>query len=265
MLDEANIGVFDKQRAIPFTFGRGRRSQNVLGLIQPADEAARKRELIVLGAHYDHLGKQGGKMYPGAEDNGSGTSVNLAIARTLARHPDKLGRPVLVIFFGSEETGLNGSEALVRAWDFKKNPVKAMVNVDMIGRPMIDQPHLWVAGRLLGILPDVDPDNGVGVLIPDKPPEGFERLVRESCAIHQVRAVLVDDLPPMLRGPMEGMGKSRSDQAPFEAKDIPYVFFSTGEFTDYHEPTDTADRIDAATLERRARAILEVVLRLSRS
>ncbi len=263
-LDEAKIPAFEDQRIRPFAYSANvqRKSQNVVGVIEP--HGADRKEVIVLGAHYDHLGDRGGKLYLGAEDNASGVALVLGVARALEARRGELGRPVVVAFFGSEETGLNGSIALVSKWSFDKHPVSAMVNVDMIGRKLVDQPGLWVAARVLGVLSEVEPDHAVGVMLPDHPPDGLEKTVRGACKAHDLAVVMPSDLPDTLRPKVEEMARGRSDHAPFEAKKVPFVFFSSGESEDYHEPSDTVEKIDGPLLERRARCVLDTVIALSK-
>ncbi|NUP10908.1 MAG: M20/M25/M40 family metallo-hydrolase [Polyangiaceae bacterium] len=263
-LDTAKILAFLGTHVVPFKYGRSgdRKSANVVGVVEPM--GADRKEVVVLGAHYDHLGEHGQKTYWGAEDNASGTAVVLAVARQLRERRGELGRPVVVAFFGSEETGLHGSTALVKAWDFKAHPISSMVNVDMIGRPLVDQPGVWLAGTVLGVVPDVDPDKAVGVLLPDPAPASLEPIVREACKANGIDAVLTKDLPDSIRPQIEDMAKGRSDHAPFENKKVPFVFFSSGESSDYHQPSDTADKLSPAVLESRARAILDTVIALSK-
>lgn len=263
-LDDAKIPKWEDQRVVPFTYSANapKKSANVVGVIEP--HGADRREVIVLGAHYDHLGERNGKVYYGAEDNASGTAVVLAIARALEARRGELGRRVVIAFFGAEEMGLHGSQAMVKTWDFKKHPVTAMVNVDMIGRPLVDQPALWLTARLFGVLSDVEPAKAVGVMLPDKASPELQKTVTDACAAHGIRAVYTSDLPDALRAKVEQIAKGRSDHAPFEEKNVPFAFFSSGESTDYHEPTDTPDRLTPSILEARARAILDVVIALSK-
>lgn len=264
LLDEAQLDTLDGARLVPFEH-QGRKSTNVAARIaaKGPKSAALGRELVVLGAHYDHLGVRNGATYFGAEDNASGVAVALGVARALGAHPEALNRPVLVLFFGAEEAWMRGSEAFVAGWDLKARPIHAMVNIDMIGRPLVDQPGLWVGARLLGVLPDVDPKRAVGVLFSAGAPPAFPTLVREACKAHELAAVLVSDLPPSLRPMIEDMARDRSDQAPFEHRGVPTMFFGSGESEDYHQPTDTADKLDPALLELRARAIADVVTALA--
>jgi Zn-dependent M28 family amino/carboxypeptidase len=259
-LDEAGVEKAFGARTVPFRYSRGS-SANVLGLVAPPSST--KQGFVLVGAHYDHVGVRDGATYFGAEDNASGTAVVLGIARALVKRKTELDRPVIVAFFGAEEHGLHGSRAFVKGWKDGEHPISMMVNVDMIGRSLVDQPLLWLGARALGVLSDVDPDTAVGALLPAGDPSLKERVVA-ACEPEGVRAITADDLPPSLRPKVEEMSRGRGDHYPFELKGIPFVFFSSGEATEYHKPTDTADKLEPAVLERRARAILRFILAESR-
>lgn len=278
-LDAAKILVPPSMtRVQEFDLPGGRKSRNVLGWLpgssgsQPESPERQRNAPVVLGAHYDHLGVVGAETFYGAEDNASGTAVVLGIARELQRAPRRLRRPVLVAFFGAEEIGLRGSVRFVTTAPVATAPGPsalnerffAMVNVDMIGRPLVDDPKLWFAAHLLGVLPDVEPELAVGALLPDAPPPALAPLVRRACDGVGLRAVFPDDLPESLRAFVTSLARGRSDHAPFERGGVPTVFFSSGESPDYHQPSDTADKLDGALMERRARCIAETVSELAR-
>lgn len=245
---------------MPFTFSRKRKSANVIVTIEPLADA--KREAVLLGGHYDHVGMHGGEIHPGADDNGSGTAIILAMVRDLVKRRAEFHRPIIVVFFGAEETGLDGSEALVAKWDFKARPIHTMVNVDMVGRPLLDQPKLWVAAKLMGILPDIEQDRGIALVLPDKPGD-LAMIARATCAEEGVQVVTIDDLPKQYQHAVDDLSRGRSDHWGFQRKGIPFMFFSSAESTDYHAPTDTADKIKPEIVERRARAFLRTVLKLA--
>jgi hypothetical protein len=249
-------------RVVPFTHG-GTKSKNILAVVGPKPLAELPPgEVVVLGAHYDHLGVVGGATYWGAEDNASGAAVVLAVTRALVARRSELVRPVVVAFFGAEELGLFGSFELVKAWKFDRYPISTMVNVDMIGRSLVDQPGLWIAARALGVLSDVDPDHAVAALVPETNAP-FVARVRAAAQAEGVRAVTIGDLPASLQASVLEMSRGRGDHYPFEKKGIPYVFFSSGESSDYHEPSDTADKLEPEILEARARVILRFVIECS--
>jgi Zn-dependent M28 family amino/carboxypeptidase len=245
---------------MPFKFSRGRSSANVMVTIEP--ESPGMKSSVLLGGHYDHVGVRDGEIYPGADDNGSGTAIILAMVRELVKRRAEIHRPIIVVFFGAEETGLDGSEAFVRNWRFGDRPIHTMVNIDMVGRPLLDQPKLWLAAKLMGILPDIDQDRGIALVLPDKP-GNLGVIARAACAEEGVQVVTVDDLPQQYRKQVDYMSRGRSDHWGFQRKNIPFMFFSSAESTDYHAPTDTADKIKPEIVERRARAFLRTVLKLA--
>ena len=233
----------------PFPIKEGN-SANVYARLRGAKEDA-----IVLGAHIDHLGMRKGKMYRGADDNASGTAVVMGVAAHLSN--ERLERSVVVAFFGAEEIGMVGSKHFVRELATLGGPVLAMVNVDMIGRPLADDPRYSIPKRLFG----VDDRRSVGVIgTKDRP--AFRSAVNQ--AFDELKAIGLEDLPPAMATYVSRLADGRSDSYTFEDAGIPALFFSSGESIDYHQPSDTPDRLDLAIMEKRARAIFELVLLLSK-
>ena len=187
-----------------------RRAANVIGVVPGADPAL-AGEAVVIGAHYDHLGREGDAVYPGADDNASGTAVVLGLAQTLAA--SRPPRTLVFALFAGEELGLLGSDYQVR--HPSAVPIErmvAMLNFDMVGR--LDGRHLLVGGV----------DTG----------SGFRGLV--EAAAKEV------GLDVDLRAP----GTGASDHTRFNGAGVPVLFFHSGSHADYHRPSDTADKIDAA-------------------
>ena len=232
-------------------------SRNVLGFVEGAQPDLRD-EIVVLGAHLDHLGVREGKTYRGAEDNASGVAVVLELASLLEASSDLLGRSVLVVFFGAEERDMDGSRAFVREPPVERGRIAAMVNVDMIGRPLADQKALSGAKSLLGI----DGSRSVGIL-GTRGRASFRRIVDAACARAGLRAFAPEDFPPPLSTFLEKETRDRGDHAAFERAGIPALFFGSGESDDYHAPTDTPERLDPSLMVRRAQAIYATVLALS--
>src|SRR5262249_37585115 len=106
--------------------GHGMTGRNVVAVIHGTTD-----EAIVIGAHYDHLGTDGKKIFHGADDNASGTSVVIEMARRFARKPGK--RTIVLVAFSGEEMGLLGSKYYVRHPGVSEKIV-AMINMDMVGR-----------------------------------------------------------------------------------------------------------------------------------
>ncbi len=185
-------------------------------------------ETLVLGAHYDHLGRSGTAVYPGADDNASGAAVVLGLARALAA-AGGLPRTVVVALFAGEELGLLGSSHHVKHPATPGDRTVVMMNLDMVGR--FAQGGLQVGGV----------ESGAGL-------DGVVRAAAKATGID----VKVSGHP---NGP--------SDHASFYAAGVPVLFFHTGSHADYHAPTDTAEKIDAAGLARVAALAAETLERLA--
>jgi len=193
----------------------------------PADapEAERLPGVVVLGAHYDHLGLGGRhsmepdnhKPHVGADDNASGVATLMEAGRVLAARRGKLRRDVLLIAFSGEEEGTLGSTFFTRSppAPLTTKDIVAMVNLDMVGRLRDNQ--LTVLGRGSA--------------------EEWPALLEAACG-----GVGIDCKGTA--GPADGYGPS--DQMPFAASGIPVAHLFTGSHPDYHRPSDTPGKINAS-------------------
>ena len=183
-------------------------------------------EVVVVGAHYDHLGLGGaGSLAPGisaihngADDNASGTAALMEIAVRLARSPMRPARTVVFVAFSGEEMGLLGSQAYVESDVFSAPATVAMINMDMVGR--------LTANRLTVF--------GVGTA------EEWPALLAGA------NSVL--DRPLELALNPDGFGPS--DHSSFYGKGVPVLHFFTNTHEDYHRPSDDWEDVDAEGLER---------------
>jgi aminopeptidase YwaD len=203
-----------------------RRTANVIGILPGADPALAS-EAVVIGAHYDHLGRVGGVVHPGADDNASGTAVVLGMARALAS-AGGLARTLVVAFFSGEEIGLLGSAHYTGHAPVPIERTVAMLNFDMVGRMRGDR--LTVGGV----------DSGSGL-----------RAIVDAVKSGDKLDLALGDSP---YGP--------SDHASFYAAGVPVLFFHTGGHDDYHAPGDTADKINAPGMSEVARVGLRIVERI---
>jgi len=123
------------------------RDSNLGGIIYGGDPE-RKGEFLVLGAHYDHLGKdeKGGFYYSGSDDNASGVAALLEIGRSLVKRKVDLRRSVVLLFFGGEEWGLKGSEHFIKNPFVPLNQVKAMFSLDSVGGSADEKEVFFVGG-----------------------------------------------------------------------------------------------------------------------
>lgn len=216
--------------ALNFTQDKSEKSligRNVLGFIEGTDPKL-KDEIVVVSAHYDHLGMRGGAIYNGADDNGSGTSTAMEIAEAfnLAK---KQGagprRSVLVLMMTGEEKGLYGSQYYVEKPIFPLEKTVADINIDMVGR--VDEKHK-------------DNPNYVYVI-------GADRLSTDLHNINEAMNEKYTNLELDYTYNEEDDPNRyyyRSDHYNFAERGIPAVFYFNGSHDDYHRPTDTVEKIN---------------------
>lgn len=195
---------------------------NVIGRLAAKTTDDKAQGVIVVGAHYDHLGLGGyGSMapgeeavHPGADDNASGVATVLETARALAAQ-NTLKHDVVFIAFSGEERGVLGSNWLVKHPVPGLDPknIVAMVNLDMVGRVR---------------------SNKLDVIGHDTASE-FDAIVRGACDKARIDCALA-----------AGGGYGPSDHASFYAADVPVLFLFSGTHGDYHKPSDTPDKLNAA-------------------
>lgn len=209
---------------------RADQASNIIGLVEGTE---RKDEYVVFLAHYDHEGIKDGKVYPGADDNGSGTVALMELARSFAKaavEGDRPKRSVAFIAFSGEEQGLGGSGYFADNPYFPLERVSAVINLDMVGR---------VGGKYVG---DKDSLNYVFVL-------GEDRLSSELKPLVDSANRLVGlNLDRSYRNTF-----AQSDQYSFAKKGVPAIFLYNGTHPDFHKPTDTPDKIRYGLLQRRIR------------
>jgi hypothetical protein len=194
-------------------------------------------EYIILGAHYDHLGRgnfdslapsQIGQIHPGADDNASGTAGLLELARLLAPVKGELQRGILFASFAGEELGLLGSEAWVKSPTKPLGKAVAMLNMDMIGRIKDDKVYI----------------GGVGT------GSTFQKVLDQA---H-------DD--SHLNFEYSQTGYAASDHTSFVSQKIPVLFFFSGLHGDYHKPSDTWEKINPQAAARLLNVVAAATLEL---
>lgn len=196
-------------------------TQNVVGFIEGSD-ATLKNEFIIIGAHYDHWG-WGGKgsgskkkdtvaIHNGADDNASGVSALLCILEKVSKNKIKPKRSIIFITFSGEEEGLVGSKYFVNHLPVKKEAVKVMLNMDMVGRLNAEK-QIYMGGA--GTFP-----NGV---------ELMQKLSENS------------GLNPVIHAGEVG----GSDHVSFYKSSISVIGFHTGGHPQYHTPEDDVELINS--------------------
>lgn len=217
-------------------------SNIVARLYAGCPESERLPGVVILGAHYDHLGMdpahslepQSHRPHLGADDNASGTATLLEAARILAARRASLRRDVVVVAFSAEEEGVLGSTHFVREPPgyLDVTDMIAMINLDMVGRLRDD--HLVVLGRHSAV--------------------EWPALLAAACARAEIDCA--DE-------PVSEDSYGPSDQLPFLAAHIPVAHFFTGMHPDYHRPSDSADKVNAAGAGQIAIAVASLVAELA--
>lgn len=206
-------------------------SDNVVGLLE-GSEPALKHDTIIISAHHDHNGTSLGKIWHGADDNGSGTVGVVELAHAFAANPVRPKRSILFVVFAAEERGLLGSFFLAAHPLRPLDTTRAMINFDMIGRDekpsqqtngLIDIPR-DTSNRLNLIGATYSPDYNQTVKTEDR----YVGLQLDYRFDHESALNVF----------------FRSDQFPFVLHNIPAFWWFTGFHPDYHQVTDTAGRID---------------------
>jgi hypothetical protein len=226
-------------------------AQNVVGIFDGSDPRLRQ-EYVLVSAHYDHLKTTGDSVYYGADDDGSGTSAVLAIARALATGP-RSKRSILIVFHTAEELGLHGSRFFTNVEPLV--PLESIVtdlNVDMIGR---SRPPGKVSTQDQGL---TDKDS-LYIIGSDKHSSELhhisEQTNQELTRMHMDYTYNDESNPLKLY--------YRSDHYNYARKGIPVIFYFTGLHADYHRPTDTVEKIDFEKATRIARLIYATAWRLA--
>ena len=199
---------------------------NVLAFLR-GNDPEKTQEILVIGAHRDHFGRQAGLLFPGADDNASGTAVMLEVARAFANAGAKSKRTILFVSFSGEEQGLVGSRLYLERSAPLIGSTKAMINID----------HAGIGnGRLT-----------IGVT-------GFEQRV----ALEAGQAIGIADKLDLF-GFFPG-----GDHVPFKEVDIPTItIVSGGVHPHFHRPSDRADTLNPDILQTAARYMLALTWQLA--
>lgn len=205
-----------------------RAGYNVVGYLPADGDASADKPYVLLGAHYDHLGRgegggslagadQTGQIHNGADDNASGVATVLLAASRLVEMPRK--RHVVLAFWSGEEIGIVGSTSFLTSEALRSDEIAAYLNFDMVGRSKDNKLSIQGVGSSPAWRPLIERSNV---------PVGFDLSLTED-----------PNLP--------------TDSTAFNLAKVPSVAFFTGSHTDYHKPSDDADLIHYEELARAAR------------
>jgi Zn-dependent M28 family amino/carboxypeptidase len=218
---------------LPFAIaggGDGLRGVNLVGVIPGRTHPER---VLVIGAHYDHLGVRRDSVCTGADDDASGVAAVLELGRWFRAHPP--ASTIIVALFDAEEAGVVGSEAFIRNPPVPLDRMAAMVNLDMVGRNAANE--LWIAGTA-----------------------HWPKLVAvaEAAGGRSALTVRLGHDRPGVAGVDDWT--DASDHGPFHKAGVPFLYFGEEDHADYHRPTDDVERIQPAFLLGAAETVLDALL-----
>jgi len=206
--------------------------KNIIGFIPGTSSS----KIILLMAHYDHLGKKDNKIYNGADDNASGTATLLNMAAYFMEN-----KPLHSILFAvtdAEEMGLLGAKALLQDFPFPLKQIQLVVNMDMISRS--EDNTLYAVGT--------------------KFYPQFKPYLEKADKGSPVQLFLGND-----GGKGELDWTNASDHGPFHKKGIPFIYFGVADHKDYHKPTDTFENIQQTFYLQASELILNTLLEIDAS
>ncbi len=216
--------ITDKKVTMAINFKNERvNAYNIAALVQGSDPEL-KNEVVIVGGHYDHVGKDNrGRVFGGADDNASGTAGVMELACAFQRLKEKPKRTILFILFTAEEKGLYGARYYVDNPLFPLEKTVAMINLDMIGRNDVDQMSLIGRYQYPKLFAIIDATNKDSVNFDLN--FAVEEFIRQS------------------------------DHFPFMRKDVPTVFFNSGMHDELHTPRDRVDLIIPEKTQKAAQLV----------
>ncbi len=239
---KAEVEIHTKEAQAP--------AMNVFGVLPGSDPELRD-EYVVIGSHLDHVGMRGG-LHPGADDDASGTTGVMAVAQMFVKNEIKPRRSILFVCFAGEEDGLVGSRFFANNPPIPLESIAAELQMDMIGR----DEEANRESRTPEERSEKAEDNRDSLHL-----IGTQKL---APALHALCLQKNESAGFAIEYDQEGMF-GRSDHANFARKGVPIAFFFTGLHADYHETTDTPDKIHFEKLLRVASYVYDIAFDLAQS
>jgi hypothetical protein len=208
--------------------------KNIVAVL-PGSDPELSKEFVLVSAHYDHLKPNWFSYYPGACDNASSVAVLLEIAEKISLQPTRPKRSICFAFFDAEEKGCIGAFAFTCRDDYDNLRIAAVVNLDLLGRDLLDA----VENCLIVTGTEYYP--------------ALQQHILNACGDHNLKGV------PLRADLIDPVG----DHVAFASSARPVLFFTCGINKDYHQTTDTIDKINFDKLQREAAAIEQTILALA--
>lgn len=233
---ELGLKSFGASYAMPFTFVDTRHAvqtdyPSALNLVGHIRGSANPERVMVVSAHYDHLGMSKGRAYLGADDNASGVAAMLAVAAHFKQHPPR--HTIVFAAFDGEELGLRGAKAFVEAPPFPLKNVALNLNFDMVSRN--DKNEIYAAGT--------------------RYTPSLKALVEKAAAGSTLKVSLGHDSKPA-GAPSDYDWTASSDHHIFHKAGIPFLYFGVEDHADYHKPGDTFEKVDPKFFTEVARLLV---------
>ncbi len=234
--DEIGLKSYNQNYRHPFTF-RNRRNEEIQGINLIGYIKGKSENVIIISAHYDHVGINNSEIFNGADDNASGVAVILTSAKYFMEN--KPLNTLLFVAFDAEEMGLQGAYSFLDNPQIPRELIKLNINLDMVSHN--DKSELYAAGTfkspaIKDIIQNADQNTGISIKFGHDQPD---------------------------------MGKDdwtmQSDHGPFAKENIPFLYFGVEDHNDYHKPSDDFDNINANFFYSASTAILKSIISLDKN
>ena len=234
--DEIGLKSYNQNYRHPFTF-RNRRNEQIQGINLIGCIKGKSENVIIISAHYDHVGINNSEIFNGADDNASGVAVILASAKYFTEN--KPLNTLLFVAFDAEEMGLQGAYSFLDNPPIPRELIKLNINLDMVSHN--DKSELYAAGTfkspaIKDIIQNADQNTSISIKFGHDQPD---------------------------------MGKDdwtmQSDHGPFAKENIPFLYFGVEDHKDYHKPSDDFDNINPNFFYSASTAILKSIISLDKN
>jgi len=234
--EKIGLKSYNENYKHPFIF-RNRRNEQIKGINLIGYIKGKSERVIIISAHYDHVGINNSEIFNGADDNASGVAAILAIAKYFIEN--KTNNTLLFIAFDAEEMGLQGAYSFLNNPPLTKELIKLNINLDMVSHN--DKSELYAAGTfktpaIKDIIQHADHHTGISIKFGHDQPD---------------------------------MGKDdwtmQSDHGPFAKENIPFLYFGVEDHVDYHKPSDDFENINPNFFYSASTAILKSIINLDKN
>jgi Zn-dependent M28 family amino/carboxypeptidase len=234
--DKIGLKSYNENYKHPFII-RNRRNEQIKGINLIGYIKGKSEKVIIISAHYDHVGVNNSEIFNGADDNASGVATILASAKYFSEN--KPNNTLLFIAFDAEEMGLQGAYSFLNNPPLSKELIKLNINLDMVSHN--DKSELYAAGTfktpaIKDIIQHADHQTGISIKFGHDQPD---------------------------------MGKDdwtmQSDHGPFAKENIPFLYFGVEDHVDYHKPSDDFENINPNFFYSASTAILKSIISLDKN